>query len=66
MPRSPIDDATVEAILAGSAPRDEFAGLMALVDDVRRTASGPLPVPSPALVAAFAVTDPTGESPSWA
>jgi|GEM_PF-3501804 len=68
MPRHPIDDATVEAILAGTAGREDFAGLMALVDDVRTAARGPAPIPSPALAAMLArgVSTETGAQPRTA
>ncbi|HEY3670897.1 MAG TPA: hypothetical protein VGN51_08185, partial [Acidimicrobiia bacterium] len=48
--RRPIDDQAVESILGGTTTGDDLDGLAAFVVDVRETAAGPMPAPSPALV----------------
>jgi hypothetical protein len=54
MPRSrPLDDVTVDALLAGETRGDEIAALSSFIVDVR-TAVETVPTPSPALQAALA------------
>ena len=49
--RRPIDDATVEDVVTGRARDPELAGLNGFVDDLRMSAFGAAPEPSPELAA---------------
>ncbi|HVM05696.1 MAG TPA: hypothetical protein VM242_11030, partial [Acidimicrobiales bacterium] len=44
-----LDDAAIEALLAGNGAGGELASLVAFVGELRSQATGPVPVPSPRL-----------------
>ena len=62
MPRHPpLDDAAIEAFLAGNAAAEELAPLVGFVEDLHNLTSGPAPVPSPQLAAMLASGSTAGD-----
>lgn len=68
MRTNPLDDQTIDALLAGRIPASHWDDLAGLVAEVRGVGSGPLPVPRPQLAAILAggLTIEKGDLPATA